>query len=110
MSSSLYDVSVGTYLQMINSTINVLGKGAAFCQEQGVSTDTLVETKLIDDMANLHFQVVSVFHHSAGALRGIQEGEFGPPRGYADTDYAGLQAMLVDARSQVRERRCQCNK
>lgn len=92
MSTSFYDLTVGTYTQIIQASVEVLQKGAGFCSENSVSLDELVDAKLIEDMANLHFQVVCITHHSLEAIRAMKSGEFLPPN-YAQTDYAGLQTL-----------------
>lgn len=92
MSTSFYDLTVGTYTQIIQASVGVLQKGADFCSENSVSLDELVDSKLIEDMANLHFQVVCITHHSLEAIRAMKSGEFLPPN-YPQTDYAGLQTL-----------------
>jgi len=94
MPISLYDLSVGTYLQMVGATAGFLDKGAGYCADNKIAPGDVVATRLYPDMANFHFQVVCVAHHSIGAIRGIESGEFGPPTDYPDTDYAGLQQLI----------------
>lgn len=93
---SLYDLTVPAYQQVVDSMIGVLDKGAAFAAEKGIDTADLVNARLIDDMANLHFQATSVTHHSIKALSAIESGEFGPPS-YPDASYEELQAMTAEA-------------
>jgi len=102
MSISLYDASVGSYLQIVESACGVLRKGAEHCAAQERSVDELVDCKLHETMAGLHFQVVSVVHHSLGAIKGVQEGVFAPPSGYPEMDYAGLQAFLDETLASLR--------
>lgn len=92
MSTSFYDLTVGTYTQIIQASVGVLQKGADFCHENGISLDDVVDAKLIEDMANFHFQVVCITHHSLEAINAMKSGEFLPPS-YAPTDYAGLQTL-----------------
>ncbi len=93
MSTSLYDLSVGSYLQVVGATAAFLEKGAAHCAENEIALEDVVGTSLYPDMATFHFQAVSVTHHSIGAIKGMQEGEFGRPAGYPDTDFSGLQEL-----------------
>lgn len=95
MSVSLYDLTVGSYLQITAAAVGVLQKGADFCAANGKDPDALVAARLIDDMADLHFQVVCITHHSLAALRGVEAGEFLPPN-YPRTDYAGLQKLTAE--------------
>jgi hypothetical protein len=92
MSVSFYDLTIGSYVQIIEAMNGVLQKGADHCAAKGIDPAELVETRLIPDMANLHFQVTSVTHHSLGAVRAYETGEFGPPK-YPACGYAELQAI-----------------
>ena len=73
MSISFYDTSVGTYQQVLGSVAAILDKGAAFAAESEINLEDIVATKLHDDMMPFHFQIVSVCHHSWGALQGMRE-------------------------------------
>lgn len=97
MSISFYDASVGSYQQVLGSVAGILAKGAEFAASTDMDPQKIVEAKLSDDMMPFHFQVVSVCHHSFGALQGMREGRFAPPSFKLDKDYAGLQALVADA-------------
>ena len=99
MAISLYDVSVATYLQVLGSVSGFLAKGREHCEKSGIDLKEVVETRLIADMLPFRFQIVSVAHHSLGAIQGIEAGVFGPPSGVPDLDYAGLEKLVADARS-----------
>jgi hypothetical protein len=58
-------------------------------------------TKLREDMMPFHFQIVSVCHHSWGALQGMRDGRFTPPSFDLDKDYQGLQALVGEAQEGV---------
>jgi hypothetical protein len=98
MSISFHDASVGSYLQLLDGVTGVLDKGARHAAEAGIDPKDIVMTRLRDDMMPLHFQVVSVAHHSLGAMRGMKAGSFSPPSFDLDKDYAGLQALVREAR------------
>lgn len=106
MSISFYDLTVGSYVQTVESTVSLLRKGSEHCEAQGLALDEVVATRLHPDMANFHFQVTSITHHSLGAVNGFKSGEFRPPR-YDDCDYAALQSMtqatLDELKAQSRE-------
>ena len=97
MSVSLYDVSAASYLQVLNAVAGVLEKGKTHCEENGIGLDEVVSTQLIDDMWPFQMQVISVAHHSMGAMKGLAAGEFSPPSGYGEPDYAGLQDLIQEA-------------
>jgi hypothetical protein len=98
MSISFYDASVASYLQVLDGVAGVLDKGASHAAETGMDPQEIVMTRLRDDMMPFHFQVVSVAHHSWGAMQGLAAGSFSPPSFDLDKDYAGLQALVGEAR------------
>ncbi len=97
MNTSFYDLSVASYLQTLGAIKNVLKRGEAFAEENDVDLASIVNHRLRDDMAPLSFQVVSVWHHSMGAIKGMQAGEFGPPPKMSDTSYASLIGLIDEA-------------
>ena len=99
MAISLYDVSVASFLQVLGAAQGFLEKGAEHFKANGIDPATIVETSLHDDMLPFRFQVVSIAHHSLGALEGVKRGEFAPPAGVGDLDYAGLQRLVAEARA-----------
>ena len=99
MSVSFYDASVGSYLQILEGTAGVMALGRTYAEENGLDLQEVVMTRLREDMMPFHFQVVSTAHHAWGAIQGIQRGEFSPPSFEFDQDYAGLQALIEEARS-----------
>ncbi len=98
MSISFHDASVGSYLQILDGVAGVLDNGASHADEAGLDLQEVVMTRLCEDMMPFHFQVVSVAHHSWGAMQGLQKGRFSPPSFDLDKDYAGLQALVAEAR------------
>jgi uncharacterized protein len=96
MTISLYDISVASYLQTVGAIAGILDKGSAHFAEHCVDPDGIVQTRLHPDMLPFSFQVHSVVHHSLGALKGLESGEFGPPAGLADLDYAGFQRLVAE--------------
>ena len=103
MSTSLYDVSVGTYLQILSAVSRFLDKGRTHCETNGIDLNDVVETRIHPDMLPFRFQIVSVAHHSLGAMKGAQEGLFTPPPAAPDLDYKGLQNLVTEARSGMQQ-------
>lgn len=99
--TTLYELAVGSYQQVLGSVSSILAKGADYCDTNGIALADVVATRLRDDMLPFHFQVVSVAHHSMNAVKGVMSGEAGPPSGFDDTDYAGLQGYIADAIASV---------
>jgi len=98
MSISLHHFTVRSFDQALAATASVLEKGRVHCEAQGIDLADVVATRLYEDMRPFHFQVVSVWHHSLGAMRGVEAGAFSPPP-QKDLDYEGLQALVEEARS-----------
>ena len=98
MSISLYDATVAGFLQTLGAVAGVLEKGRVHCAAVGTDLAAIVDTRLHPDMLPLRFQVLSVVHHSKGAIEGVKAGGFAPP-GMLELDYTGLQAHVEGARS-----------
>ena len=97
MSISLYDSCVPSYLQLLQSVAGILQKGKDYCSAEGLDLEALPGAQLIDDMAPLAFQIVSVHHHSIGALNGAREGVFSAPGSYDGMTYDDLVARVNEA-------------
>jgi hypothetical protein len=96
MAISLYDATVANYIQTATAVGGFLERGLAHCTDNGLDPESLVETRLFDDMAPLRFQIVSVHHHSVDAIEGARVGAFGPPTDRRPHDYAALQALVAE--------------
>ena len=57
MGTSLYDLSVPTFLQTVRSVGGFLDRAATHFSNTGVDPDNFVNTRLFDDMAPFHFQI-----------------------------------------------------
>ena len=102
MTISLYDATVTGFLRNLDAVSGFLEKGRTHCESSGIDLGEVVEMRLYPDMLPFRFQVLSVAHHSLGALRGVQAGVFRPPQP-AEEDYADLQRMVADAREGLQE-------
>jgi len=96
MSTSLYDMSVANYLQTVTAVAGYLDKGLAFCTEKNIDPSEIVESRMVADMLPFRFQVVSVAHHSLGAVEGLKKGVFAPPGQTSPLDYRALQKLIAD--------------
>jgi hypothetical protein len=99
MPTSFYDFSVANYLQTLGAVSGFLAKGREHCEKNGIELGSVVQTRLVADMLPFAFQVVSVAHHSLGAIRGIEAGVFGPPSPPPDLDYPALEKLVSEART-----------
>ena len=98
MALSLYDVTVVSFQQTLGAVAGFLDRGLAHCGDNDIDPAVIDETRLHPDMFPFRFQVVSVAHHTLGALKGAQAGQFAPPSDPGPLDYAGLQALVAQAR------------
>ena len=95
MAFSLYDASVANYLQTLGGVAGFLDRALEHYREQGIDAEKIVETRLAPDMQPFRFQIISVAHHSRGAIEGVQQGVFSPPSFKTPYDFAGLQGLVT---------------
>jgi uncharacterized protein len=98
MAISLYDLSVASFLQTLGGVAGFLQRGLDHCRDNNIDPSEIVETRLYRDMLPFRFQIVSVAHHSLGAIEGVQRGQFAPPGETPPHDYPALQKLVADAR------------
>jgi hypothetical protein len=98
MALSLYDASVANYLQILGAVSGFLDRSLTHFREHNIDPEQIVEARLAPDMLPLRFQIVSVVQHSRGAIEGVQQGVFRPPSMKVAYDFAGLQALVTEAR------------
>src|SRR5262245_34708056 len=90
-------MTVTNHLQTNTAVGGFRDKGLAFCKSNNTDPEEMVETRLAADMHPLRFQIVSVAHHSLGAIEGVMTGVFSPPGKTEPLDYQGLQKLIADA-------------
>src|SRR5271154_4868299 len=98
MAIQLYDLTVATFLQTLGGVSGFLERGLAHCRDNNIDPEEIVETRLHGDMLPFRFQLISVAHHSAGAIAGAKAGAFGPPSEARPLNYAELQGLVSEAR------------
>jgi uncharacterized protein len=101
MAFSLYDATVANYLQILGAAEALMAKSLTHFKEKGTDPAEIVETRLCADMLPFRFQVVSLAHHSKGAMAAAQSGVFVPPTTRTDLDYAALQSLVSEARTEL---------
>jgi hypothetical protein len=102
MAVPLYDLTVASYLQTLGAVGGFLEKGAAHCRDNNVDPESIVESRLWDDMLPFRFQIISVAHHSRGAIEGAKASVFGPPSESRPLTYAQLQELVAEARDALK--------
>lgn len=103
MSVSLYDASVGRFLQSLGAVSGYLDKGRSHCEENGIDLSEIVETRLYPDMLPFRFQVIQVVSHSLGAIDGARSGDYSPGPAAEDLDYQALQDLVIAAQFGLQE-------
>ncbi|SDC93965.1 hypothetical protein SAMN05444678_10752 [Sphingomonas sp. YR710] len=99
MPTSLYDLSVPTFLQTVRSIGGFLGGAATYCAETGADPDNFVNLRLFEDMAPFHFQIEAAWHHSVWGVEALKTGMFAPPALVGPVPFADLQAMIGKAKT-----------
>ena len=100
MTVALYDASVGTFKQVLGASQRILGKSRAHFEDEGTVLDEVVGACLIDDMLPFGFQIVSIVHHSLGAIRGVERGVFSvTPDDSPDQGYSALEDLVARTRN-----------
>ncbi len=102
MATSLYDLSVASYLQTVSAVSGFLDRAATHCAERGADPDDFVGARLFDDMAPFHFQIECVANHSVWALEAVKSGQFDPPALVGPIPFADLQARIAQAESDLK--------
>src|ERR1700716_663720 len=97
MATSLYDLSVPTFLQTVSAVAGFLGRAASHCAETAADPDDFGHARLFDDMAPFHFQIEALAHHSVWGLEAVKTGVFAPPALVGAMPFAGLRALVDEA-------------
>ncbi len=97
MTISFYDASVDAYLRTLGGVAHVLEKGKAYADAGHLDLDELVKYKLRDDMAPFSFQIISVWHHSLGAIKGFKAGLFEPPPKMSGMTFEKCRDLVAEA-------------
>jgi len=104
MATSLYDLSVPTFLQTVSAVGGFLDRAATHCAETGTDPEDFARVRLVDDMAPFHFQIECVAHHSVWALLAVKNGVFDPPALVppGTIPFAGLREMIAQAEAALK--------
>ncbi|MGN6820159.1 MAG: DUF1993 domain-containing protein [Sphingomonas sp.] len=101
MTTSLYDLSVPTFLQTVSAVAGFLDRAVRHCDETGGDPDAFVSARLYPDMAPFHFQIEALSHHAAWGVETLKTGVFDPPGLIGAMPFADLQAMVGRAEAML---------
>jgi hypothetical protein len=99
MVTSLYELSVPTFLQTVRAVGGFLDRAAQHCAEVGADPDDFVPLRLYDDMAPFHFQIEAASHHAVCGLEAAKTGVFTAPPLVGPVPFNELRAMMSTAQS-----------
>jgi uncharacterized protein len=102
MATSLYDATVGSFLQTLGGVEGFLSRGFDHCRDNNIDPESIVASRVYEDMFPFRFQVTSTVLHSLGAIQGVRKGVFSPAMSPEFT-YAELQKHVADARAALKE-------
>jgi uncharacterized protein len=97
MATSLYDLSVPTFLQTVKSMGGFLDLAVSHCAATRADPDDFVRARLFNDMAPFHFQIEAAWHHAVWGLEAVKTGVFAPPALVGPVPFGDLQAMISKA-------------
>ena len=97
MATTLYDLSVPTFLQTVKAIGGCLDRATKHCAEIGADPDDFVHARLFGDMAPFHFQIEAAWHHSVWGLEAAKTGVFAPPALVGPVPFAILRSMIGKA-------------
>jgi uncharacterized protein len=97
MTTTLYDLSVPTFLQTLRAIGDFLGRAAQHCADIGADPDEFVEARLVEDMAPFHFQLEALKNHAVWGLEAARTGVFDSPPLMGAVPFADLRAMIGQA-------------
>jgi uncharacterized protein len=102
MATSLYDSTVATFLQTLGGVEGFLARGFDHCRDNNIDPESIVATRVYEDMFPFRFQVTSTVTHSLGAIQAVRKGVFSPAM-TPEFTYSDLQKHVADARSALKE-------
>jgi hypothetical protein len=99
MATTLFDMSVPTFLQTARAVSAYLEKAAAHCDATGVDPNDLVTARLYPDMAPFWFQIECVDNYSVWGIDAIRTGTWTPPDLAQVVPFADLRARIAQTES-----------
>ncbi len=101
MAITLYAATIPSYQQILGAVAGLIDKAEAYCTEQGLAPEAILNAQLAPDMLPFAFQVRSVATHSLGAIKGVQAGVFSPDTSPWPDSFDGLRTVIAAARAGI---------
>ena len=96
MATTLFDMSVPTFLQTVRAVRGFLEKASAYCAASGADPDEFVTARLFQDMAPFWFQIECIDNYSAWGIEAMRTGAWTPPELAQIVPFAALQARMAE--------------
>lgn len=96
MAFSLYAATIPAYQQILGAITGLLDRAEAFCAEQGIAAQEIIQARLAADMLPFAYQVKSTAVHSLGAIEGIRRGSFSPDVTQPPETFAALKTRIAE--------------
>lgn len=99
MGTTLFDMSIPTFLQTARAVGDFLRKAVAHCDATSIDQDDLVTARLYPDMAPFWFQIECVDNYSVWGMEAMRTGEWTPPGLVQVVPFGDLQARIARSES-----------
>jgi hypothetical protein len=96
MAFSLYVATVPSYRQTLGAVAGLIATAEAFCAEQHLAPEQIIEARLAEDMLPFAYQVKSTAVHSLGSIEGVRRGVFSPDTTPPPQTFAALKARIAE--------------
>jgi len=94
MALSLYAATISSYQQTLGAVAGLLLKAEAFCSENQLAPEDLIQARLAPDMLPFAYQVKATCAHSFGAIEAVRRGIFSPDMTPPPETFAALKAQV----------------
>jgi hypothetical protein len=96
MAFSLYEATIPSYRQILGAVGRLIDKAEAYCEEQKLAAEEIIQARLAADMLPFAYQVKSTAVHSLGAIEGVRKGVFAPDMTPPPQTFAALKTRIAD--------------
>ena len=96
MAFSLYEATIPSYRQILGAIGGLVGKAEAYCAEQKVAAEEIIQARLASNMLPFAYQVKSTATHSLGAIEGLRKGVFSPDMTPPPQTFAALKTTISE--------------
>lgn len=95
MTISLYEATVPSFLQQLNSLDAQLAKAEQFCAEKGLGEDVIQSSQIVHDMLPFPHHVRYGYGHSIKAIEAIKAGNYSPDFSDPIATFAEQRALIA---------------